>query len=51
MKKEQVDGLSLASFTLAPDNPTGVAQHRGCLSDESTAYRLGGASGVVGLRQ
>jgi acetyl-CoA acetyltransferase len=51
LAKEQIDGLSLASFTLAPDNPVGVAQHMGLCLRWVDGISLGGASGVVGLRR
>lgn len=51
LAKDQIDGLSLASFTLAPDNPVGVAQHMGMSLRWIDGISLGGASGVVGLRK
>jgi acetyl-CoA acetyltransferase len=51
LEKEQIDGLSLASFTLAPDNPVSVAQHMGMCLRWIDGISLGGASGVVGLRR
>ncbi|UVI36430.1 thiolase family protein [Brevibacterium spongiae] len=51
LAKEQIDGFSLASFTLAPDNPVGVAQHMGMSLRWVDGISLGGASGVVGLRR
>lgn len=51
LAKEQIDGLSLASFTLAPDNPVGLAQHMGLCLRWIDGISLGGASGVVGLRR
>jgi acetyl-CoA acetyltransferase len=51
LEKEQIDGLSLASFTLAPDNPVGLAQHMGLNLRWIDGISLGGASGVVGLRR
>lgn len=51
LAKEQIDGLSLSSFSLAPDNPVGVAQHMGLSLRWIDGIALGGASGVVGLRR
>ncbi len=48
--KDQIDGLSLASFTLAPDGPVAVAQHLGLELRWIDGIALGGASSVVGLR-
>lgn len=50
LSKEQIDGFSLSSFTLAPDNPVGVAQHMGLCLRWIDGISLGGASGVVALR-
>jgi acetyl-CoA acetyltransferase len=51
LAKHQVDGLSLSSFTLAPDNPIAVTQHMGLSLRWIDGIALGGASGVVGLRR
>lgn len=51
LAKEQIDGLALSSFTLAPDNPVSVTQHLGLSPRWLDGIALGGASGVVALRR
>jgi acetyl-CoA acetyltransferase len=51
LKKEQVDGLSLGSFSLAPDTAIGVTQHLGMTTRWLDYIPLGGASGIVALRR
>lgn len=51
LDKAQIDGFSLASFTLAPDNAVGVAQHMGLCLRWIDGISLGGASGIVALRR
>lgn len=46
----ELDGLSLSSFTLAPDPPVAVAEHLGLSPRFLEHVPLGGASGVVALR-
>lgn len=46
----ELDGLSLSSFTLAPDTPVAVAEHMGLSPRFLDHVPLGGASGVVALR-
>src|SRR5712664_179562 len=51
LKKEQVAGLTVSSFTLAPDTPIGLTQHLGLAPRWLEHIPLGGASGVVALRR
>jgi acetyl-CoA acetyltransferase len=51
LKKEQIDGLSLGSFNLAPDSAIGVTQHLGLTVRWLDFLPLGGASGIVALRR
>lgn len=51
LRKEQVDGLSVSSFTLFPDTPVGLTQHLGFTPRWLDAIPMGGASGVVALRR
>jgi acetyl-CoA acetyltransferase len=48
--KDQVDGLSVASFGLAPDSAIGVTQYLGVTTRFLDFLPLGGASGVAALR-
>ena len=51
LKKEDVDGLTVSSFTLAPDTAIGFTQHIGVAPRWLDHVPLGGASGVVALRR
>ena len=51
LKKEDVDGLSVSSFTLAPDTAIGLTQHLGLSPRWLDHVPFGGASGVVALRR
>jgi acetyl-CoA acetyltransferase len=51
LKKEQIDGLTVSSFTLAPDTAIGLTQHLGLSPRWLDHIPLGGASGVVALRR
>lgn len=51
LRKEEVDGLSIASFTLFPDTPVGLTQHLGFTPRWLDSIPMGGASGVVALRR
>jgi acetyl-CoA acetyltransferase len=51
LKKESVDGLTVSSFTLAPDTAIGFTQHIGISPRWLDHVPLGGASGVVALRR
>lgn len=46
-----IDGLSISSFTLAPDTAIGLTQHFGVSPRWLDYVPLGGASGVVALRR
>lgn len=46
-----IDGLSVASFTLFPDTPVGLTQHLGLQPRWLDSIPMGGASGVVALRR
>ncbi|NGM86413.1 thiolase family protein [Parapusillimonas sp. SGNA-6] len=49
--KDDVDGLCVSSFTLAPDTAVGLAQHLGMCPRWLDHIPMGGASGVIGLRR
>ncbi len=49
--KSKVDGLSVASFTLAPDTAVGLTQHLGVSLRWLDHVPMGGASAVVSLRR
>src|SRR5919198_4977967 len=51
LKKEEVDGFSVSSFTLAPDTAIGLTQHLGISPRWLDHLPFGGASGVVQLRR
>ena len=51
LRKEDIDGLSVASFTLFPDSPVGLSQHLGVTLRWLDSIPMGGASGVVALRR
>ena len=51
LKKDDVDGLTVSSFTLAPDTAIGLTQHLGLSPRWLDHIPLGGASGVVALRR
>ena len=51
LKKEDVDGLTVSSFTLAPDTAIGLTQHLGLSPRWLDYIPLGGASGIVALRR
>jgi len=51
LKKDAIDGLSVSSFTLAPDTAIGLTQHLGVSPRWLDHVPLGGASGVVALRR
>ena len=51
LKKEAVDGLTVSSFTLAPDTAIGLTQHLGVSPRWLDHIPLGGASGIVALRR
>jgi acetyl-CoA acetyltransferase len=51
IKKEQLDGLAVSSFTLFPDTAVGLTQHFGLAPRWLDHIPMGGASGVVALRR
>jgi acetyl-CoA acetyltransferase len=51
LKKDQLDGLSVSSFTLAPDSAIGLTQHLGLSPRWLDHVPFGGASAVVALRR
>jgi acetyl-CoA acetyltransferase len=51
LRKEDVDGLAVSSFTLAPDTAIGLTQHLGLSPRWLDHVPFGGASGVVMLRR
>ena len=51
LKKTDIDGLSVSSFTLAPDTAIGLTQHLGLSPRWLDHVPFGGASGVVMLRR
>jgi acetyl-CoA acetyltransferase len=51
LKKTDIDGLSVSSFTLAPDTAIGLTQHLGLSPRWLDHVPYGGASGVVALRR
>jgi acetyl-CoA acetyltransferase len=51
ISKDQVDGLCVGSFTLAPDSAVGLTQHLGLSPRWLDHVPMGGASGIVSLRR
>ena len=51
LRKDDIDGLCVSSFTLAPDTAIGLTQHLGVAPRWLDHIPLGGASGVVALRR
>ena len=51
LAKEQIDGLAVSSFSLAPDTAVGVTQHLGLSPRWLDHIPTGGASGVMALRR
>jgi acetyl-CoA acetyltransferase len=51
LKKEEIDGLCLASFGLAPDTAIGVTQYAGLTVTWLDHIPFGGASGILALRR
>lgn len=49
--KDDVDGLCVASFTLAPDTAVGLCQHLGLSPRWLDHVPMGGAAGIVSLRR
>lgn len=51
IEKEQIDGLTISSFSMAPDTAAGVTQHLGLSPRWLDHIPTGGASGVMALRR
>jgi acetyl-CoA acetyltransferase len=51
LKKDQLDGLCVSSFTLFPDTAVGLTQHFGLSPRWLDHIPMGGASGIVALRR
>jgi acetyl-CoA acetyltransferase len=51
LRPTDLDGLSVSSFTLAPDTAVGLTQHLGLTPRWLDNIPMGGASGVVALRR
>lgn len=51
LRPSQVDGLCVASFTLAPDTAVGLCQHLGLSLRWLDHLPMGGASGPIALRR
>ncbi len=48
---QAIDGLSVASFTLAPDSAVGLTQHFGLCLRWLDTVPLGGVAGIAGIRR
>ena len=48
---QELDGLSVSSFSLAPDTPVGLTQHLGISPRWLDTVPMGGACGVVAMRR
>jgi acetyl-CoA acetyltransferase len=51
ISKARIDGLAVASFTLAPDTAVGLTQHLGLTLRWLDHVPMGGASGIVSIRR
>jgi len=51
MKPQEIDGLSVSSFTLSPDTPVGLTQHLGISPRWLDTVPMGGACGVAAMRR
>jgi acetyl-CoA acetyltransferase len=51
IKKNDLDGFCISSFTLAPDSAVGLMQHVGTSPRWLDHIPMGGASGVIALRR
>jgi acetyl-CoA acetyltransferase len=51
LRKDDIDGLTVSSFTLVPDTAIGLTQHLGLSPRWLDHIPLGGASAVVALRR
>jgi acetyl-CoA acetyltransferase len=51
LRKDAIDGLTVSSFTLAPDTAVGLTQQLGLVPRWLDHIPMGGASGIVALRR
>ncbi len=51
LRPSDIDGLSVSSFSLAPDTPVGLTQHLGLTLNWLDTVPMGGMSGVAALRR
>jgi acetyl-CoA acetyltransferase len=51
LRKDAIDGLTVSSFTLAPDTAVGLTQQLGLCPRWLDHIPMGGASGIVALRR
>jgi acetyl-CoA acetyltransferase len=51
LRKDQLDGLCVSSFTLSPDTAVGLTQHLGLTLRWLDHIPMGGACGIVALRR
>jgi acetyl-CoA acetyltransferase len=51
MAPSDLDGLSVSSFSLAPDTPVGLTQHLGLTLNWLDTIPMGGMSGIAALRR
>jgi len=51
LRKDQIDGLAVSSFTLAPDSVVSLTEHFGLQPRWLEQIPLGGSSGVIALRR
>jgi len=51
LRKADIDGFSVSSFSLAPDTPMGLTQHFGLSPRWLDHIPFGGASGIMALRR
>lgn len=51
ISKQDIDGMAVASFTLAPDNVVTLTEYLGMTCKWLEVLAFGGASGVVGLKR
>jgi acetyl-CoA acetyltransferase len=51
LRKEDIDGFAVSSFTLSPDTAVGLTQHLGLTPRWLDHIPMGGASAVVALRR
>src|SRR6516165_5841735 len=51
VRTQDIDGLSVSSFTVAPDTAIGLTQHFGLSPRWLDHVPFGGASGIVALRR